>query len=147
MQIGSVRKDIFTELLSEPSSYLNYYVELDQKYICSKNIYEEFTTTLRNNVLRKNDETHYRFFVYMQINPTLDQSPFMMMPGNLPLACTKFRLGSHKLPIEIGRWYRKKREERICPQCMVLGDEKHYLFECPTIDRDGLDIGNNMEHI
>ena len=51
-----------------------------------------------------------------------------------------------KLPIEIGRWYRKKREERICPHCMVLGDEKHYLFECPTIDRDGLDIGNNMEH-
>ena len=92
LQIGSVRKDIFTELLSEPSSYLNYYVELDQKYICSKNIYEEFTTTLRNNVLRKNDETHYRFFVYMHINPTLDQSPFMMMPGNLPLACTKFRL-------------------------------------------------------
>jgi hypothetical protein len=44
----------------------------------------------------------------------------------------KFRCGSHKLPIEMGRFFSIDRSERICDLCNKeeLGDEFHYLFNC-----------------
>ena len=46
------------------------------------------------------------------------------------LAVTKYRLSSHNLAIETGRWSRKQREERICPECRVMQDESHALAHC-----------------
>jgi hypothetical protein len=47
----------------------------------------------------------------------------------------KFRTSNHRLPIEVGRWRNMKRENRICNLCngRNLGDEFHYLFECPSL--------------
>ena len=48
-------------------------------------------------------------------------------------AITKLRLSSHKLEIEVGRWKKLTRKERIC-RCCQLGmveNETHFLFECP----------------
>ena len=47
-------------------------------------------------------------------------------------------LGSHKLPIETGRWKGLDRCDRLCPECQVLGDEEHYLFHCSLVRRDDL---------
>ena len=81
------------------------------------------------------------------MNPSLSKSPFLLMPGALASACVKFRLGSHNLPIELGRWQRKKRIDRLCPNCNVPGDEMHYLFDCPLINRDELVFDRNLESI
>ena len=51
---------------------------------------------------------------------------------------TRFRLGSHYLPIETGRWSRKPRNERLCHSCEVLGDEFHLVFTCTEVNRTGL---------
>ena len=84
----------------------------------------------------------------MQINPSLTQSPFVVMPGMIALSCIKFRLGSHSLPIEVGRWRRKKRNERLCTHCNELGDEKHFLFRCLRINRDGMRlIDDDLENV
>jgi hypothetical protein len=44
---------------------------------------------------------------------------------------TKFRiLSDHKLEIEIGRYKKVPREQRICKTCKVLDDEKHFFLHC-----------------
>ena len=46
---------------------------------------------------------------------------------------TKFRISSHDLEIERGRYKHKKPEDRICSQCSnnVVEDELHFLIACP----------------
>lgn len=51
------------------------------------------------------------------------------------LTVTKFRLSSHNLMVENGRWTRKPREERLCPSCNVVQDEQHAVSYC-TINAD-----------
>ena len=43
---------------------------------------------------------------------------------------TKFRISDHKLEIEIGRYKKVPREQRICKACKVLDDEKHCFLHC-----------------
>ena len=52
---------------------------------------------------------------------------------NVRLILTKFRLGDHKLLIEIGRYLKIPRDQRLCANCNVLPlleDEFHFFFEC-----------------
>jgi len=52
----------------------------------------------------------------------------------------QFRTLNHKLPIQTGRIHSILRNERICQRCNLnlIGDEYHYLFECPffTLQRN-----------
>ena len=46
-------------------------------------------------------------------------------------ALAKIRLSAHKLPIEIERYMKIPRNDRVCSLgCNVVGDEVHYLLEC-----------------
>ena len=51
---------------------------------------------------------------------------------------TRFRISSHRLNIEIGRYARMDRADRLCTKCSlgVLGDEIHFLLACPTFNCD-----------
>ena len=57
----------------------------------------------------------------------------------------RFRLGAYALPIEMGRRLRMARVARVCPLCpgMHVGDERHYVFECPAFD----DIRRGFQHL
>ena len=48
------------------------------------------------------------------------------------MTITKLRLSSHRLEIEVGRWKKLTREERICRSCELgkVENETHFLFEC-----------------
>lgn len=52
-------------------------------------------------------------------------------PRRLRLA--QLRTGSHWLRVEMGRWQRLKKEERLCPHCPLaaIEDETHLVFDCP----------------
>ena len=45
---------------------------------------------------------------------------------------TRWRLSSHKLKIETGRYCRPQieREHRLCQVCKVVEDESHAIFDC-----------------
>ena len=45
-------------------------------------------------------------------------------------ALLKFRTSNHKLPIELGRYRNIPREDRLCPFCLEVGDEFHFIFKC-----------------
>ena len=54
---------------------------------------------------------------------------------------TKFRLSSHNLMIETGRYKKMKPEERVCPFCpRAIEDEMHFLLDCYmySANRDSL---------
>ena len=56
-----------------------------------------------------------------------------------------FRLDAHMLPNEMGRRLRMARVARVCPLCpgMHVGDERHYVFECPAFH----DIRLGFQHL
>ena len=46
--------------------------------------------------------------------------------------------------LDTGRWKGIGREDRVFTECNVLGDEKHFLFKCTTIQRDDLMLPENL---
>jgi hypothetical protein len=59
----------------------------------------------------------------------------ILLPADFMYNMCKFRCGSHKLPIEMGRFFSIDRSDRICDLCNKeeLGDEFHYLFNCTFV--------------
>ena len=55
---------------------------------------------------------------------------------NYVLVFTRFRLSSHRLKIETGRWARIEVENRVCDCGGGIQDESHVLFECPKTDEE-----------
>ena len=47
----------------------------------------------------------------------------------------KFRCGSHRLPIETGRWRGVSINDRLCHLCDSgdIGDEYHYVMTCKAL--------------
>ena len=85
-------------------------------------------------IYKENLENSKRIF-YRSIKEQFMFEPYLdILPTNLRVPLTKFRLSNHKLPIEKGRWSNVPPSERICPNCNIIGDEHHYLFECPTVE-------------
>ena len=75
--------------------------------------------------------------MYLKLNPGLEKSPYLELnKDTITNDIIRFRLGSHFLPIETGRWCRKPRNERICGTCKIVGDEEHYVYHCPLLVRD-----------
>ena len=81
------------------------------------------------------------------MNPSLQRSPFIDNLHGLSGDIIRFRLGSHMLPIETGRWSRTERQDRLCRTCNVLGDESHALFRCTAVNRDLLDLPGSISEI
>ena len=67
-----------------------------------------------------------------QIKQTYAFEPYLNIGNNNHRkAITKLRLSSHRLEIEVGRWKKLTREERICRSCELrkVENETHFLFE------------------
>ena len=72
---------------------------------------------------------------YIEMNPELKESKIYVaddLPEYLRIAYTRFRLSSHKLKIETGRWNGTPRENRKC-KCDIdsVQDETDALLICP----------------
>ena len=145
----SIRDKIFQELLNNKSDFLKHYTDLDKSYISSDDLKAEqiklVHTKIRN--LAADKDKHYKYWVYLQLNPELKPSPFLGRIDKVGKAMTKFRLGSHKLKIETGRWSRVPRDERLCGTCNVLGDERHCIYDCVEIPRGDLDLPMDLPSI
>ena len=55
--------------------------------------------------------------------------------SGLHLALLRFRMGSHSLPIVLGRRTGVPRAQRLCQRCNLhaVHDERHLVFECPAM--------------
>ena len=74
-----------------------------------------------------------KMFTYVSINPTLECHSIYgqkcYVSDHYRHAFSRFRLSSHNLKIETGRWSRTPRESRVC-SCGSVQDESHVLFTC-----------------
>ena len=78
-----------------------------------------------------------KFQTYQALNPTLDVHPLYTtskptIPDYLRISFTRYRLSSHRLRVEIGRWSRTLHDERVCSCGTGVQDEIH-IFQCPLV--------------
>ena len=77
-----------------------------------------------------------RSHIYTALNPSMEVHPIYTDGGAIPdylrISFTRFRLSSHLLRVETGRWSRTPREERLCRCGSGIQDELH-VFTCPLV--------------
>ena len=142
------RKEVHDKCNEDVTAYVKHYNDLDAKYQTGADIKTEFVKKIRDDIMRKaQNNSNYKHYIYLKVNPTLTPSPFLDVQNTHVINITKFRLGSHKFPIETGRWRRIPRDQRLCQLCEVLGDEYHIMFECPIINRDNLALPPSLHEL
>ena len=55
------------------------------------------------------------------------------IPDYLRINFTRYRLSSHQLRVEIGRWSRTPADQRTCACGLGIQNEQH-IFECPLVE-------------
>ena len=101
------------------------------------------------------------YFAWFDSGSWLRRPSYLFFDFSAAVTCTymRFRLGSHNLQVEVGRWHnRRPRCQRLCERCAmrVVDDERHLVFECPAFEsiraarqnlfsaQVGLDMGRFM---
>ena len=132
---GSRREKMFNILLTEETNFVQHYKRLSSRYSCIEDIANEYKNEIKRKIHRLAYDGHYKFSIYLELNPELTPSPFLNIIHPTAIDIMKFRLGSHHFPIETGRWNNTRRNERLCSACGVLGDERHVIYECSHTGR------------
>ena len=111
--------------------------------------------------LQAKDGTRYK--TYQAINPDLSVHPLYTSTNCTPyiedylrITFTRFRLSSHRLRVEMGRWSRIPPEQRTC-QCETGIQNEQHILVCPLTqdirerygvgfnDLSSLFVGSNRE--
>jgi hypothetical protein len=131
----SAQKEVFDTILESGCDYMMHYVQLLNTYHNKNEVKEHYHNLLLSEIdeLAQKPEK-YKFQLYKQFNPELEPIVTLKTHHKFP----RLRLSSHSMPIETGRWSRITREERLCPTCNSLGDERHFIYDCTDVDRTNL---------
>ena len=83
------------------------------------------------------DTSATKFHTYRSLNPTLDVHSLYSktaptIPDYLRINFTRYRLSSHQLRVEVGRWSRTPADQRTCTCGLGVQNEQH-IFECPRV--------------
>ena len=131
---------MLNKLLEVPTKFLKHYVNLVTTYDSGEAILDEGLEFITQDIRKRAAAGRSKFITYLKINPDLQPSPFLHIIHPMASDIIRFRVGSHYLPIETGRWSRKLRHERVCTSCGVIGDEEHAIYSCSLILRDDIDF-------
>ena len=138
---------MFTALLANKTNFIQHYEHLLSKYSSGEEILVESRSIVKQKIYDFADAGRYKYSIYAELNPDLSPSPFLDIIHPIATDIIKFRVGSHCLPIETGRWNRTPRHERLCTSCGELGDEKHVIYSCLIIPRDDIVLDDRISHI
>ena len=101
------------------------------------NDYSQDTESLKTNIRQSDSSRRLVYFNF--INSDLSTHSIYTNKHNIYepywIAFTRFRVSSHNLAVETGRWNRRGRgrlpmEERLCP-CGLIQSEEHVISSCP----------------
>ena len=93
-----------------------------------------YSQNLLSEIFENSHSTTYRIF-----KQNFHFEKYLIeLPKRERIILCKFRCSNHKLPIVSGRYSNVPRDMRICTLCnmKVMGDEFHYLFQCPFFEKD-----------
>ena len=147
LEPGAERKLVFAKLLEDPTKYLKHYISLNDAYPDHRDIYTRYLDEVKRKIRSYAAKGKPKYQAYLRVNPDLEPSPFLQCMHPLTRDIIRFRVGSHNLPIETGRWCQKKREERLCTECDAVGDDLHYVYNCSLVLRDDLKLENDIGRI
>ena len=79
------------------------------------------------------------YFAWFDGGQWLRRPPYLFFDLSARATCTymRFRLGTHNLQVNLGRWERPRpRCQRMCERCAmhVVDDERHLVFECSAFE-------------
>ena len=117
----------------EKTNFLQHYESLMNTYNNTDDIVCIFRNQIRTLIHERSQNGKYKYQIYLSINPTLIASPLLETLHPTSKDMTRFRLGSHYLPIETGRWCGTDRQQRKCNTCHVMGDEHHAIYTCSQV--------------
>ena len=98
-------------------------------------ILDEITRIKQNIVAKPMSAT--KFQTYRELNPNLE-THFLYtrsaptIPDYLRITFTRYRISSHRLRIEMGRWSRTPPDQRVCSCGTGVQNELH-IFQCPLV--------------
>ena len=119
--------------------YVTHYKNLAARYSspedCLKYLEREFFNIVKRSFDNAAADHDSRLGTYLQINPTLSTPLYLSktMIETDRLVLTRFRCGSHSLLIEIGRYNRTQRCDRICTCGIGIQTVLHCFTECPLV--------------
>ena len=69
---------------------------------------------------------------YNLIKKNFEIEPYVeiLHDKKLRISLSSFRISTHRLRIERGRYCEEKSEERLCNFCNIIEDEIHFLCDC-----------------
>ena len=81
---------------------------------------------------------HWKILIYKIFKDTFETSSYIkQLPHFLCRTFMAFRTRNHRFPVELGRWYGKPLNERICHFCNSdLGDKYHNFLACSKFDME-----------
>ena len=78
-----------------------------------------------------------KFQTYVKLNPDLSQHMLYtsapVVPDYLRITFSRYRLSSHRLRVEVGRYQGTSHNERLCSCGLGVQDELH-IFMCPRVE-------------
>ena len=78
-----------------------------------------------------------KFQTYVKLNPDLSQHMLYtsapVVPDYLRITFSRYRLSSHRLRVEVGRYQGTSHDERLCSCGLGVQDELH-IFMCPRVE-------------
>ena len=97
---------------------------------------EEELSNIRE-AIRSAPASSTKSHTYLSLNPTLEVHPLYTdcnrtIPDYLRISFTRFRMSSHMLRVETGRWNRTPRDQRLCQCGLGIQNEPH-VFVCPLV--------------
>ena len=98
--------------------------------IFKQRIKDNHLQLLSNDLETSSRARTYKLIFNFTYQPYLD----IIKSEKLRTDLNRFRLSSHRLKVESGRWHKQEKipyNERKCHVCSCLEDEFHFLFECP----------------
>ena len=112
--------------------YIRGITDVEDEFDFVENELAKAKDTVRNKPVSAS-----KFQTYQALNPTLDVHPLYTtskptIPDYLRISFTRYRLSSHRLRVEIGRWSRTLHDERVCSCGTGVQDEIH-IFQCPLV--------------
>lgn len=102
--------------------------------IIKRNLVDQFTQNWRTSLENSSKGRNYYLF---KETPNFEQY-FVNLPKSMYINFAKFRTANHSFPCETGRYNDTELAERKCMLCdkNSIGDEMHYLLECPFFHND-----------
>ena len=124
------------KIIDLPSNFINFSKYKFRK--CLLNCLKVSYVKSWENAYSQNSQGKLR--TYCQFKTSFCKENYLNILKNFDLrkAITKFRISSHRLKIETGRYSKLEVHQRICDKCDLnkVEDELHFLIECPVYSKD-----------